>query len=62
VIKEKPPEQILECKDAPECEPAEEGATTLTDKEIAVCFLNMFFAWKDCNSKLEKVREFHSSK
>jgi len=58
IIKSKPPEQILSCKNFPECKPEIEGEDKLSDREIAICLLDIFYAWKDCNEKLQKVRQF----
>ena len=53
VIQVKPPEQILQCKTAPE-KPIED----ITQKIIASWITNLYFAWKDCSSKLNSVKTF----
>lgn len=53
LIKAKPSEQLLECREFvfPEKEPK-------TEKEFAPIFVDLYFSWKDCWQKLKAVKEF----
>lgn len=53
VVQIKPPEQILQCKSAPE-KPIEDA----NQKIIASWVTNLYFAWKDCSNKLANVKTF----
>ncbi len=53
VVQIKPPEQILQCKSAPN-----KPIADATQKVIASWVTNLYFSWKDCYNKLSNVKAF----